>query len=69
MQVVQIPIGHGDGEKGTNERKYRKRNDLLIEHEEEREKKGVVGESRQKEKIRGEKKREMQSINTKERLQ
>lgn len=32
---------------GTKERKYRKGNDLLIEHEEEREK-GVVDESRQK---------------------
>jgi hypothetical protein len=52
------------GQRGTNERKYRKGNDLLIEHEEEREK-GVVDESRQKEKIRGEKKREMQLINTK----
>jgi hypothetical protein len=51
---------------GTKERKYRKGNDLLIEHEEEREK-GVVDESKQKEKIRGEKKREMQSINTKRR--
>lgn len=38
------------GQRGTNERKYRKGNDLLIEHEEEREK-GVVDESRDRKSV------------------